>query len=234
MSWPYPATSFPRKSREVLQTRTKELQHVSLFCSQLVASGRTAIQALAQEAPPGERPPFGATAPRLEALEDRTLLSTLTVTNNKDSGSGSLRAEIAAANSNGDTTNTINFAPALDGQTITLSSGELKITKSVNIDGPGLSLLTVSGGGASPRRVFEIDNGATVTLANLTIANGQTTSAGMPGVQLRGQLGGGGILNDAGATLNLTSCAVVNNKAYAGSYAGLSPIPFVLAQPASL
>src|SRR5208283_4628979 len=61
-------------------------------------------------------------------------------------------------------------------------------------------------------RVFEIGNGATVTLANLTIANGQTTSTGMVG----GALGGGGILNDAGATLNLTRCSVVNNQATAG------------------
>ena len=35
--------------------------------------------------------------PRVDLMEDRTLLSTLTVTNNHDSGTGSLRAEIAAA-----------------------------------------------------------------------------------------------------------------------------------------
>src|SRR5262249_952225 len=40
--------------------------------------------------------------PRLEALEDRWLPSTLTVLNNLDSGPGSLRADIAAAQS-GDT-----------------------------------------------------------------------------------------------------------------------------------
>ena len=40
--------------------------------------------------------------PRIEALEDRWLPSTLTVLNNLDSGAGSLRAEIAAAQS-GDT-----------------------------------------------------------------------------------------------------------------------------------
>jgi len=63
--------------------------------------------------------------PRLEALEDRWMPSTLTVTNILDSGPGSLRAEIAAANS-GDT---INFASSLDGQTVTLTSGELLINK---------------------------------------------------------------------------------------------------------
>jgi hypothetical protein len=67
--------------------------------------------------------------PRLEVLEDRTVPSTLTVTSAADSGTGSLRAEIAAAQS-GDT---INFAPSLAGQTITLTSGELAINKSLTI-----------------------------------------------------------------------------------------------------
>src|SRR5262249_44775956 len=88
--------------------------------------------------------------PALDPMEDRTLLSTLTVTNNQDSGPGSLRAEIAAAAS-GDK---IRFSHKLDGQTITLSSGELTIDKSLDIKGPGAGLLTVSGGGNS--RVFDV------------------------------------------------------------------------------
>jgi hypothetical protein len=44
----------------------------------------------------------------LEGLENRWLLSTLTVTSVADSGHGSLRADISAAHS-GDT---INFAPS--------------------------------------------------------------------------------------------------------------------------
>ena len=51
--------------------------------------------------------------PILDPMEDRTLLSTLTVTNNHDSGTGSLRATIAAASA-GDT---IKFSPRIDGQT---------------------------------------------------------------------------------------------------------------------
>jgi hypothetical protein len=65
-------------------------------------------------------------------MEDRTLLSTLTVMNNHDSGPGSLRATIAAAAS-GDT---IKFASSLKGQTIALTTGELDITTSLDIDGP--------------------------------------------------------------------------------------------------
>src|SRR3954447_24114469 len=87
--------------------------------------------------------------PRLEGLEDRTVLSTLTVTNNHDGGAGSLRAAIKAANS-GDT---IVFAPSLDGQTITLTSGELAISKSLDIEGPGADKLAVSGNNAV--RVFD-------------------------------------------------------------------------------
>src|SRR5262249_57107925 len=86
--------------------------------------------------------------PRLEALEDRTVLSTLTVTNNLDTGvagDGSLRGEIAAAQS-GDT---LIFAGSLLGQTIRLTNGELAITKSLDIEGPGAKQLTVSGCGAN-------------------------------------------------------------------------------------
>ena len=62
----------------------------------------------------------------LESLENRRLLSALTVSSAADSGIGSLRAQIAAAQS-GDT---INFAPGLAGQTITLTSGEIAFAKS--------------------------------------------------------------------------------------------------------
>jgi hypothetical protein len=69
-----------------------------------------------------------ADRPTVAALEDRRLLSTWTVLNNHDSGSDSLRAEIAAAQS-GDT---IRFAGKLAGQTITLTGGELVIDKSLD------------------------------------------------------------------------------------------------------
>ena len=81
--------------------------------------------------------------PRVDLMEDRTLLSTLTVINTNDSGAGSLRAAITAAASGA----TINFAHSLIGQTIKLTSGELTIAKSLDIDGPGAGQLTVSGGG---------------------------------------------------------------------------------------
>ena len=105
----------------------------------------------------------------------------------------------------------IRFAPNLHG-TITLTSGQLSITDSLTISGPGANLLTISGNntmsGNKASRVFDISGAAkpTVTIAGLTIADGLIT----------GELGGGGILNHAGATLNLTRCSVVNNQATAG------------------
>jgi hypothetical protein len=135
--------------------------------------------------------------PALAALEDRRLLSTLTVTNALDSGKGSLRAEIATAQA-GDT---VHFAGKLSGQTITLTSGELVIDKSLDIEGPSAGRLTVSGNHTS--RVFDIRGGVTVTLAGLTVADGQVAD----------DLGGG-IANEAGATLDLVNDTVVGNTAY--------------------
>jgi hypothetical protein len=138
--------------------------------------------------------------PQLEALEDRWMPSILTVTSIADSGAGTLRADIAAAQS-GDT---INFAPSLDGKTITLYSGELYITKGLTIQGPGAGQLTVSGNNHS--RVFEVNASQPVLLSGLTISCGNMFSAG--GI---GSLSGGGILNDA--TLTISGCIISHNGA---------------------
>src|SRR5262249_40690203 len=103
--------------------------------------------------------------PQLETLEGRDVPSTLTVTNNLDSGAGSLRAEIAATKSK----DTIVFAPSLKGQTITLTSGQLEISKSMTIQGPGAGQLTISGDLQS--RVFQVNQKVTVTLSGMTISN---------------------------------------------------------------
>ena len=103
----------------------------------------------------------------------------VTVLNTNDSGPGSLRDAIAIASS-GDT---IAFDPSLAGQTITLTSGELAITKNLDIEGLGADDLTISGNHAG--RVFDISGGATVTIAGLTIADGLADH-------------GGGILDEAG------------------------------------
>jgi hypothetical protein len=138
--------------------------------------------------------------PALEALEDRALLSTLTVVNLADNGAGSLRYALSQAQ-NGDT---INFDGSLQG-TITLTSGELRITNGVAIQGPGANLLSISGNHAS--RVFEVLPGADAAIAGLTVTDGVANAPGS-GVNL---VGGGGIFVAPHATLTLTDSVVTGN-----------------------
>jgi uncharacterized protein (TIGR03118 family) len=145
-----------------------------------------------------------------------TLTSTLTVTSVKDSGAGSLRAEIAAA-VNGDT---IVFSPKLDGKTIKLTSGELDLTKNLTIQGPGAGLLTISGNSpmlfnpdtTTTSRVFEVAQNATVTLSGLTITDGDGVASGSAFGQDSGDFTGGGVLNHG--ALTLSGCTVSGNYAY--------------------
>ena len=159
--------------------------------------------------------------PAWNAWRTAVVLSTLTVLNHLDSGTGSLRADIAAAHS-GDT---IVFAPSLDGQTITLTSGELLIKKNLTIAGPGAGELTISGGGLS--RVFEVAQKENVTLSGLTISNGLAVEGG--GIENYGTLtlsagtlsgntanNEGGGINNYG-TVTVSGCTLSNNHA---SYGG--------------
>jgi predicted outer membrane repeat protein len=136
---------------------------------------------------------------QLEALEDRWMPSTLTVTSIADSGAGTLRADIAAAQS-GDT---INFATSLDGKTITLTSGELYITKGLTIQGPGAGQLTISGNKHS--RVFEVNATQPVVLSGLKIIYGVNDASV-----------GGGIANDRGSTLTVSDSTISGNRAADG------------------
>jgi hypothetical protein len=138
--------------------------------------------------------------PRLEILEDRSVPSTLTVTNTLDKGAGSLRDAIAHASS-GDT---IVFDPSLNGQTITLTSDQLNIQKNLDIEGPGASQLAISGNGTY--RVFNIPQGNSVTIAGLTITQGLSNG--------KDDLGGGVLV--AGSTLALTNDVFSYNEAAGG------------------
>jgi predicted outer membrane repeat protein len=121
----------------------------------------------------------------------------LLVTNLSDHDIRSLRAEIGRG-ANGAT---INLASGLSG-TITLTTGELQLNKSLIIPGPGANLLTVSGNHAS--RVFHVFGGATVTLSGLTITAGHLTGYGEDGA---------GVLIEGGCTLTLTNATVSVNSA---------------------
>jgi hypothetical protein len=115
----------------------------------------------------------------------------ITVTNTNDSGPGSLRQALADAN-DGDT---INFAVT---GTIGLTTGELLVTSSITISGPGAENLAVDGNAKS--RVFHIASSQSVTISGLTIANGHASDTG------------GGIYNDH-ASLTLSNCVVTGNSA---------------------
>ena len=94
--------------------------------------------------------------------------TTLTVSNNADSGAGSLRQAIASANS-GDT---IDFASNLADSTITLATGELVIDKALTI----ASTVPVTVSGNSSSRV--ISTSLPLTLTGFTIADGSTPDDG--------------------------------------------------------
>ncbi|NNM30568.1 MAG: hypothetical protein HKO57_13695, partial [Akkermansiaceae bacterium] len=118
----------------------------------------------------------------------------------------------------------IEFDPSLDGETITLTMGELAIAKDLAIDGFGLSSgITVSGGGTT--RVFHISAGLVVDLSALIIADGDAASGG--GISNAGTLTlaectiTGNIANDGGGIQNtgmltVERCTIVGNEARAG------------------
>ncbi|MFN2164625.1 MAG: family 16 glycosylhydrolase, partial [Anaerolineae bacterium] len=150
----------------------------------------------------------------------------VTVTNNNDSGPGSLRQAIASVANGG----AITFDPGLSGSTIGLTSGPLVISKDISVEGPAPDGLTVSGSGV--HRVFIIDPGASAHLSHLTIADGYVWQlAG--GILNNGQLlldhvavtgntmatdggdfwqGGGGIYNGGDSSLFLVDSTVAGNS----------------------
>jgi len=131
-------------------------------------------------------------------------MTTLTVTSNADSGTGSLRAAIAIAQP-GDT---IQFNASLANQTITLTTGQLEIDKDLIIDGANAPGLTISGN--NTYRVIDVTNdnvyGTEFTLRNLTIANGKTNGVGEDG-------SGAGIRTKGGNTLTVENSEFKNNHA---------------------
>jgi hypothetical protein len=145
----------------------------------------------------------------LEVLEDRSLPSTFTVLNLLDSGAGSLRQAVLDANANPGA-DTIDFSTT---GSIGLTTGQLDITDSLTINGPGASALTVSGNHAS--RVFDISAGVTVSIAGMTMTDGLADGSSPVLAST-----GGGILNRG--NLTLTGDVLSNNQAVGD--AGTSPL----------
>lgn len=161
---------------------------------------------------------------RLESLEDRRMLAGVTVGNLNDVVNGattsiaaliaspgadgiSLREAILAANAD-TAADTIDFAPSVTGVielTTVGHAGELAITSSLTINGPGAGTLAISashGADGVPNtgdgfRIFNISGGGllNVTLAGLTITGGDAAGPGQTGA-------GGGIFNVENLTLD--------------------------------
>ena len=83
--------------------------------------------------------------PQLLVLEDRTVLSVLTVLNNADSGDGSLCVPLWQRRRAGIRSSSTRSRD----ETITLSSGPLALGSNLTINGLGANLLAISGNDAS-------------------------------------------------------------------------------------
>jgi hypothetical protein len=116
---------------------------------------------------------------RLISLESRIAPATYTVTNNSNSGAGSLRQAVINANGSGGA-DTINFL--VIPSPITLTTGEIAINEALTIKGPGADSLTVSGNNLS--RIFNTTGapaGAAISINGLTLTGGNEPAAGANG-----------------------------------------------------
>ncbi len=151
----------------------------------------------------------------------------LVVTNLDDGGPGSLREALALIADGG----MITFDPSLAGGVLTLTSGQLAIDSSVTVDASAAAPVTISAGGAS--RVLQVAAGAVVAMNDLVIREGAAGPQGggilnygdlsldrvvvTDNIENSGgaasfDLGGGGIYNGDGATLDLVDSTVSNNS----------------------
>ena len=138
-------------------------------------------------------------------LASRASAATDTVLNTNDSGSGSLRAVIAAAEA-GDT---IQFAPGVTG-TISLTTGAIPINTPLSIVGPSGSPLTIDANHAS--QIFVIGDSANVSISSLTFAHGAASTA------VGGD--GGAIETSSGTSLTVMNSTFTGNTAGGAGGAG--------------
>jgi hypothetical protein len=154
---------------------------------------------------------------RIEPLEDRRLLTTLTVNTLIDENNGigvggvSLREAVGAAN----TGDTINFSVTGTINLLTTAGGQISIGKSMTIQGRGANLLTIRAADDGPNnsngsRAFLIqDNFFTlnVTISGLTLTNGDPI--------LSDENDGGGAIKNQ-ENLTLSNCVITGNFAANG------------------
>ncbi len=122
--------------------------------------------------------------------------ASVVVTSNADSGANTLRDAIDNGVCAG---GTITFDPSVT--SITLTTGELTISKNMTITGPGAATLTVNGNNAS--RVFNVASGKTATISGMTITSGKVLGA-------NGVAGSAGIDAKGGAVINAGTLTLSN------------------------
>lgn len=135
--------------------------------------------------------------------------ATFSVANLADSGAGSLRQAVLDANSAAGADEVV-FAPGVVG-TITLTSGQIAITDSLVVHGPGFRFLTVSGNDLF--RIFRVERPAVdapidVTLAGLTLTQGNSLPE-LPDTP-------GGAVLGLGENLWILDCVVSDSRSSAG------------------
>ncbi|HKI33067.1 MAG TPA: choice-of-anchor Q domain-containing protein [Gemmataceae bacterium] len=151
----------------------------------------------------------GHVRPGLESLEDRLVPALIFVHNHSDGASmpfvGNMAPNLRSAIDQSNPGDVIE----LDNATYTLTGGaggnELDVSHTLVIRNAGGGASTIDGQGVT--RVFEIDNGATVTMTGLIVEGGNGNGSGE----------GGGILVGPGTKLTLDTDRVTLNDLVAGT-----------------
>ncbi len=147
-------------------------------------------------------------APRLETLEDRTLMSTCHVTRFSDSGAGmGFRGDLRYC------INKVNTNPGADTIDFRVTGSIFArnlpaLTSDITITGPGPDLLAVDGGGflTGDHPLFEVYPAVTIVISGLTISNHYVDER-VPGIENNG-------------TLILKDCTVSNNTQLSNDFGG--------------
>jgi hypothetical protein len=195
-------TKVASPKRQTTSAKETSMWFRSLFDTLLALSPRTRAQK--RHLAPRFRRRFHS-FPRLEILEERTLLSANIYVVNLagDAGTGSgltgdIRYCITQADDSANAGSTITFDTAKTGYTIMLSQGELVISDTMTITGPGSSLTITEN---TYSRLFDVAFGESLTLEQLTLSGGVANG------------GDGGAIFDTG-TLALSGVTVTGNQAW--------------------
>ncbi|MFO1002246.1 MAG: choice-of-anchor Q domain-containing protein [Planctomycetaceae bacterium] len=140
-------------------------------------------------------------------------MTTFTVTSLADSGSGSLRQAVLDANATAGE-DEILFQSGLNG-TISLTSGQMTISETVEITGNGAANSIIDAQLTS--RIFEISSGA-VSLSGLTLRNGQTTGNNVNYADNTNN--GGAIKSLSSGTLTISGSTLSGNSTFGGGSHG--------------